>query len=409
MPTKATPNRIAFNLTNLTAIQPPATGRLVVWDVKTPGLMLRVTPAGVKTFCLYKWTNGRPLKLSLGAFPGMTVEQARKLALSSLNDLASGKDPAAAKRIARGEATLAGLFDHWLEMHAKPHKKTWPEDQRQYDKFLTQWKARKLSELKRGDVQAWHSKLGREHGIYQANRALALLRAMFNTAVEIGWEGLNPCHKIKKFSETKRDRFLQPDELPKFFKALADEPNETLRDFFAICLFTGSRRSTVQAMRWEELNFDSRSWRIPDTKSGEPVVVPLDEPALAILERRQQGANGSPWVFASYGKKGYLAEPKMAWARLLKRGGLADLRMHDLRRTLGSYQAMQGASLTIIAKALGQKTTSATPVYARLHLDPVRESVNAAVTAIRQHGGLLSAPEPAKVSNHKGARRGKKA
>ena len=66
--------------------------------------------------------------------------------------------------------------------------------------------------------------------------------------------------------------------------------------------------------------------------------------------------------------------------------------MHDLRRTMGSYQTETGASMTIIAKALGHKSLAATAVYARLSIEPVRNAFGKAVTAIRQHGGLLPAP-----------------
>jgi integrase len=85
------------------------------------------------------------------------------------------------------------------------------------------------------------------------------------------------------------------------------------------------------------------------------------------------------------GKKnqaGHLVSPKTAWERLCKRAGFDNLRMHDLRRTLGSYQAAGGASLTVIGKSLGHRSTASTAVYARLNLDPVRDSVNTAVAAM---------------------------
>jgi site-specific recombinase XerD len=59
-----------------------------------------------------------------------------------------------------------------------------------------------------------------------------------------------------------------------------------------------------------------------------------------------------------------------------------------LRRTLGSWQAADGASLSIIGKTLGHKNVSTTAIYARLNLDPVRQSVNAATKAMLAAGGL---------------------
>ena len=96
---------------------------------------------------------------------------------------------------------------------------------------------------------------------------------MYNKARDIGYTGDNPAKGIKKFKEEKRDRFLHGDELPAFFKALASEPNDLLRDFFLTALLTGARRANVQAMRWDDLDLDRGSWRIPgsEAKAGETI------------------------------------------------------------------------------------------------------------------------------------------
>ena len=78
-------------------------------------------------------------------------------------------------------------------------------------------------------------------------------------------------------------------------------------------------------------------------------------------------------------KSGHFQEPRKGWQRILKRSGLKDLRIHDLRRTCGSWLALNGASQYIIAKQLGHKSPQSTAIYARLSLDPVRESLEQAV------------------------------
>ena len=77
-----------------------------------------------------------------------------------------------------------------------------------------------------------------------------------------------------------------------------------------------------------------------------------------------------------------IVEPKKVWQRILKNASIEDLRLHDLRRTLGSWQARMGASLAIIGKSLNHKSPSATAIYARLDLDPVRDSVEKATNAM---------------------------
>jgi integrase len=216
--------------------------------------------------------------------------------------------------------------------------------------------------------------------------------SLFGYATELKlYKGANPAHGIKKFPETKRDRFLQSDELPAFFKALAEEPNDTLRDYFLLSLLTGARRSNVQEMEWQQINFNRAEWRIPTTKNGEPQTVTLSAEALEILRNRQ---DCNPiWVFPGTGATGHLVEPKKAWRRVLDRAGIDNLRIHDLRRTLGSWQAKTGASLAIVGKSLNHKSPSTTAIYARLDLDPVRESVDRATGAMFAAAGIKPAGE----------------
>jgi len=386
-------SELPFSKTRIQALPQPSKGRGYHYDTQTPGLCVCVTENGTKTFYLYRWLaeQKRPIRYRIGAFPGVTVEQARRKAAELNGAIATGDDPQGKRRAARDVPTFGDLWEHWLETHAKLHKKTWQEDVRIYDYYFASWKGRKLSNIRRVDVQRLHARVGRENGIYQANRVLELLRAMFNKADDIGFRGENPGVGVKPFREQSRDRFLLPSEMPAFFKALAEEESEAVRDAVYLLLFTGARLGNVLAMRWADLDMGRGVWRIPETKGGFPVVVPLTPPALDVLVRRHQQCNGSPWVLP--GRGGHLTTLRHAWGRILQRAGIDDLRIHDLRRTLGSWQAIQGASLLTIGKSLGHTDPKATAVYARLLLDPVRESTTRATAAMLAAGGMLEAPK----------------
>jgi integrase len=212
---------------------------------------------------------------------------------------------------------------------------------------------------------------------------------MFNRAIDWGWENANPAHGIKKFKERSRDRFIQSDELPRFFAALGEETSIIVRDYILISLLTGARRSNVLSMRWDEINFDRITWTIPLTKNGESHTLPLVPAAIDVLKTRQKNnINSSPWVFPGTGASGHLVETKKPWKRILNKAGIKDLRIHDLRRSLGSWQAATGASLSIIGKTLAHKNISTTAIYARLNIDPVRESMNKATNAILSAAGV---------------------
>ena len=191
-----------------------------------------------------------------------------------------------------------------------------------------------------------------------------------------------------------------------------------------------ARKSNVLQMRYEQIDWHNKTWRIPDTKNGEPLVLPLTAKAYELLENRRRQSN-SLWVFPNVDNpQVHFQDPQKAWNRIRKTAtieiwkqtqeierliatvqnrlatvdnygytvvklfatvqteaekqeielptGLMDIRLHDIRRTFGSYQALAGASLQIIGKSLGHKSMQLTQVYARLHNDPVKASMEKA-------------------------------
>ena len=206
---------------------------------------------------------------------------------------------------------------------------------------------------------------------------------------------------IKTRAKVKRDRFLQSDELPRFFESLAVESNPTLRDYILLALLTGARRSNLLAMRWSDIRMDEAIWRIPMTKNGTPQNVTLSPEAMAILTGRKEAADmGAVYVFPGTGASGHIEEPKKAVIRVMERAGIPygrktenGVTLHDLRRTLGSWQAKTGASLAIIGKSLNHQSQQATAIYARLDIDPVRAAVNTATSAMLEAAGLYESAE----------------
>jgi integrase len=367
---------------------PPAGKRTYYYDTKARGLGISITSSGAKSFIVYRKVKGRPERVTLGRYPDLSIEQARGKAAEINAAIAKGENPYDQRRSERAEMTFGELFREFMERHSKLHKISWGEDERQFRCYLSHWNLRKLSSITKLDIQKLHQDVGRNNGHYAANRLFALLSSVFNKANAFGlWDKPNPCYGIKKFAERSRDRFLQSSELPQFFAALAEEPNETIRDYLLISLLTGARRANGLAMRWVEIDFENREWHIPRTKNHEPQTITLTDEAIMLLKKRRQAAV-SEFVFPGTGRTGHLAEPKKGWARVLERAGLSNLHIHDLRRTLGSWQARTGASLVIIGKSLNHKSTQATAIYARLDLDPVRASVEKATSAMFVAAGL---------------------
>jgi integrase len=384
-----------FSEPKIRAIKPPAgndpNGRDYHKDTKCSGLQVAVFPTGNKVYYFVKRIDGRPTRVKLGTTEELSVDQARTAAEIQRGKVASGENPQTERRQRREEPTLAKLHAHWM-LYATAHKKprSAAEDKRNFEKLCKPLAGRRLGSIKKADVQRLHTTIGNASGIYAANRVLALLKAMYNKADELGYRGDNPCRGVKKFPEVARDRFLQQGEAEAFFSALHAEP-EVFRDFFLMSLLTGARKSNVLEMKWIDLDLLAGYWRIPETKNGTVIVVPLVAPAVAILDKRRQTANGCPWVFPGHRRGDHLHSPKGAWERVLKAANLENLHMHDLRRSLGSWMAGQNVSLTIIGKVLGHKTPQATAVYARLAMDPQRSAMEGATAAMLTAGKQTTA------------------
>jgi integrase len=394
-------NLISFSKNSLNNLPlPPPGKRVYYYDSKTHGLALGITAKGTKTFVVYRKINGKPERITLGRYPDLSVEEARAKAHDVNAAIARGDNPNAVRRAKNAEWSLAELFGEYLEKHAKPHKRSWREDEAQFRRYLPTWHERKLSSLSKVEIQTLHVEIGEKHGYYAANRLLALLQTLFNKAAEWGWSQPNPALGIKKFREKARERFIRADELPRFFAAVAAESNHSLRDYVLLSLLTGARKSNVLAMRWEEINFSAATWRIPQTKNGSAQTVPLVPLALNILQNRRTLCQGSDFVFPGSGQHGHLVEPKKGWQRILQRAQIENLRLHDLRRSLGSWQAATGANLSVIGKTLNHKDMKSTGIYARLDLDPVRAAMDTAVTAILAAAGQENLNVPANLNKN---------
>lgn len=419
--------RLNFTKTNINALSLPTNGkRTFYYDAQVRGLAVLMLPSGARSFYVRRKIKGRAEKIFLGRYPDLSVENARNLAKVALGQISMGINPNEERRKIRNEMTFGELFQQYMERYSKVHKKSWHYDEREVKKFLSDWFTKKISDLTRNDVQRRLEKVFKENGLYQSNRILERIRAIYNKAIEWGWEGKNPALGIKKHKEKARDRFIQVFEMPYVLRAIENEANETARDYFLMLLLTGARKSNTLQMRWEQITWEECVWKIPETKNGEPVLVPLTQRALDILQRRLKTST-SDWVFDSrINPGGHFVEGKRAWKRILERatlyywaskvttaslvsrfepillhGGspkmvinavkkaataesirlpnaLTDIRVHDIRRTFGSYQAIAGASLQVIGKSLGHKSIQATQIYARLNLNAVKKSVETA-------------------------------
>ncbi|MBX9689232.1 MAG: tyrosine-type recombinase/integrase [Candidatus Obscuribacterales bacterium] len=260
-----------------------------------------------------------------------------------------------------------------------------------YNLYLSRWSERQTSEISRDQIEELLVQLSSSSGKTTANRVIQFLRPMFNHGIQIGLiDGPNPASGVKVFRLKSRERFLEQHEITRLFVAIETLRYQITKDFLYMCLFTGARRNNVAAMKWRDISFERNVWTIPETKNGTSQIQPLTTSAIAILNRRRKECNESDFVFPSKrSRTGHLTKPEGAWAEVIERARLTDVHIHDLRRTLASWEALTGANTVLIGATLNHKDPKSTAVYARHNVAAVRLAMETATREMTALTGLI--------------------
>jgi integrase len=231
-----------------------------------------------------------------------------------------------------------------------------------------------------------------------ANRLLQVIRNLFTHSARTGsWERPNPTidtttgRTFRKFSVQSRERHLTTAEASRIMAFAKTEPDPWC-DFWVLLLLTGVRASTLREMKWAHLDLRAEStWAVPTTKNGDPQLVALVGTAAEILKSRweraekKRGHSGSPWVFPMReDRKRCISDLDNAWARVKKHAKIDGVRIHDLRRTAGSWATQGGAPLPAVGKMLGHRSMNSTAIYARADISAARSAAEIVERRLRE-------------------------
>ncbi len=396
-----------------------------IWDQEMPGFGVRIMTSGQKSFVLKFTINRQQRWITLGRFGDLTLEEGRKLAHSRRGEVARGIDPTIDIRSQRTAPMLKELIDRFIEEHVQP--KTKASTTRGYIRYLRQVIEPKLGNLLVKDVST--AEIAKFHHDLrgtprQANQAVAILRKMFNCAEIWKYRALssNPCIHIEKNPESKRERFLRPEELQVLGEALLEaETEKTIPPpalaAIRLLILTGARHSEIIELRWSQIDLQRKviTFSADQHKTGRKTgskVIPLNAPAVDILRKIPQTL-GNPFVIQGNKTGAHFVGLQKVWERVresvsrLEAAKVAkkkkrtedmvnieDVRIHDLRHTFASVGVSQGLSLPIVGSLLGHSQPSVTQRYAHLAEDPkanASEEIGAQIA-----GDLLGLPKGAR-------------
>jgi integrase len=255
-----------------------------------------------------------------------------------------------------------------------------------YRHLFRQWAHRPLADLSRKEIRLWYMGLARTPG--HANKALTFLQRVYNVALyqlEV-YDGLNPAIKMTRYPSPRRERFLSLEEAQRFMAGL---PHLPLKQgaYFLTLLLTGARLSELRVMRWTDVEWSTRLWKKPRTKTGSTQFVPLPVQAVDALARLPRtsdwvfpGVNGQPWSRPTVQK---------LWDKIRRQWKMTDVTIHDLRRSCASYLAISGENLPTIQRVLNHTSLAHTAIYARLNTKAVDRALQ---TQADRLCGLVQAP-----------------
>jgi integrase len=350
-------------ITDRLALHAKANGALQVdyFDTKEPGLSLRVSPGGRKswTFLHTRPSDGKRARITFGTYPAMSLAGARGKAVEARGFVEAGQDPRAAMGASlAGAMTMKGLVESYIAKHAKPNLRSYREIERRLVRNVVSAIGDvRLAELHKRDVNRVIDPILRRESPIEAARVFEDLRAICRWAVARGDMDSNPMDGMRKPADSKpRKRVLNDVEIRKIWRelpiSLAKSP--ICQRILKLCLVTCARVGEVAGMTKDELDLRGEmQWRIPGdrTKNGFDHVVPLTALALEVIAEAIEWAGRSNFVFPAPASRGLASFSPHAVARTLGRAhvasearplgrfGIPHWTAHDLRRTGLDYMA----------------------------------------------------------------------
>ena len=387
----------------------PAFGQAFIRDSELKGFAVRITATGTKSFILEKRIDGKVKRLTLGRYPALTVEQARKEAYKLLGYIATGRNPPAEKKYkALHSTTLKQAFDDFITVRKNLKARTLYDYQRLMKVAFADWQDKATTEISKDMVTKRHSKIGAERGHAYANLSMRFLRALFNFAIAQYEDGSgnsilreNPVMCLTQtrawYRVERRQTVIKPHQLLPWYQAVMSLKQDEIStqsamvaDYLLFLLLTGLRRQEAATLKWSDIDLDDRSFTLSDTKNREPLILPLTDFISSLLESRK-AATDSEYVFAGDGKAGYLIEPRRQVQKVIELSGVS-FTLHDLRRTFFTLAESIDISAYALKRLVNHKMSNdVTAGHIVRDVERLRKPMEQISTRLQQYFGINEA------------------
>jgi integrase len=340
----------------------------VYWDAGLPGFGVKVTPRGRKVFVVLYRIGGagsRLRKYTIGPYGRVTLQMARAEAQKVLAARLEGRDPATEKRESKRRMTadrVDDLIEVFIVQHVSKTRKAAEISRLLRREVVSRWGNRCVHAIGKRDIVELASEIAQRGTPMAANTLLKVIKTFLNWCVGRAVIDASPAEGVPRpGKEVARDRVLTNNELASVIRA-ARQIGGAYGGIVEMLALTGQRREEVAQMVGDEIDFNSRTWTLPGsrTKNGKPHIVHLSEACIKLIKR----ASGlGSYVFSISGVKPFqnFTNAKRALDEL---SGVTGWRLHDLRRTCVSGMARLGVPPHVADKILNHQSGTISGVAA---------------------------------------------
>lgn len=352
------------------------TKRSEIFDKVKPGLALRVSPSGYKSFFYRYRHGGRTKRFTIGSYPSVSLKEARDKADDLRVQVNRGEDPQGEKQRIKNAVQpktigeLADIFEKdYIERELK--KSTQSSYKSRLNKIRKKFKTYSVDDVSKGDVKKFLKKIADKQP-YNANRIQAIFSKMYTFAVEEEYTINHPLKQLSKFGEERtRNTNYYPEDIRKMWKAFEcqREPTQCL---LKVLLITGQRLGETSRMKWTDIDTENALWVIPkaETKGDRTHVVPLSKMAVEVLEGVHPITGKKVHVFNSPKKDGQpLSYFRGVMDAVEKKAELDDFRLHDLRHVVATNMQRLGIDFMHIGKVLNHKGMAKEHIVTSRYID----------------------------------------
>jgi len=269
--------------------------------------------------------------------------------------------------------TFEEMIGVYLEK--KADKRSLARDRQSFLKLRPFFGATFLHAIARTDVELYKTERRKQVSGATVNRELALLRHLFNIAIDENYVRDNPARRVKMFKEQKgKRRSFVYSELE--LQALVNAAAPHLRAILAVAIGTGLRKGDILGLRWNQVDFGHNVITLFMQKTEEAIEIPMLPMVREVLMRLKGSAGQAPFVFINAaGNK--IIDIRTAFSGAKNRAGLGakGYTFHDLRRTFATMLYNRGVHLTKIQRLLGHTSVLTTERYLGVKFEETAQAI----------------------------------